>query len=129
VGVFEEARASSSINEKQLVFEELVEKNEPKFSTPQDHKSILIISITNFHKKIVERHPFRPLTPETKKVTVPEPFAFDEREAKKGKSIRQKKLELFLREKENEIDELRNYVFRAKSVPGHVKIKNLYATH
>ena len=53
-------------------------------------------------------------------MTVPQPYEFDEREKDKkhrGKTIREQKLEQMLREKEEEIIEVKSYVFRANDIP------------
>ena len=53
-------------------------------------------------------------------MTVPQPYEFDEREKDKkqrGKTIREQKLEQMLREKEEEIIEVKSYVFKANDIP------------
>jgi Uncharacterised protein family UPF0564 len=52
-------------------------------------------------------------------VTVPQPYEFDEREKelKNKKTIREQKLEEMLKEKEDQLKEVRSYVFRANNIP------------
>ncbi len=59
--------------------------------------------------------------PEILKYTVPDPFEFDTREKVKGKSIRERKVEEMVREKQEEEERLLNHQFRANSVPAIVK--------
>jgi len=55
------------------------------------------------------------------KYTVPEPFEFDTREKVRAKSIRERKVEEIIREKQEEEERLLNHRFRANSVPNIVK--------
>lgn len=49
-------------------------------------------------------------------LTIPKPYDFL-KEVKKGKSIRQQKLEEMLKEKEKEIIEVKSYKFKANDIP------------
>lgn len=53
--------------------------------------------------------------------TVPDPFAFDTREKVRAKSIRERKVEEMVREKQLEEERMMKHQFRAKSVPKIVK--------
>ena len=55
------------------------------------------------------------------KYTVPDPFEFDNREKVRAKSIRERKVEEMIREKQLEEERILNHRFRANSVPGIVK--------
>ncbi len=55
-------------------------------------------------------------------VTVPVPFEFMNQE--KGFSIRQKKVEQMVREKQNEEKRALSFEYKAKEVPQHVKDRN-----
>ena len=56
------------------------------------------------------------------KITEPSPFSFDHRDKHKGKSIRERKLEEMLLEKEQVELEPLNVHFQANTVPAHVKV-------
>lgn len=55
-------------------------------------------------------------------VTVPTPFAFDTRDARKAKTIREYKVEEMVREKKLEEDACIRYQFRSKAIPTEVLI-------
>ncbi len=54
------------------------------------------------------------------KYTIPDPFSFQRNDTSRSKSIREKKVEEMIREKEAEEAEIMNFRFRAKSVPAVV---------
>jgi len=54
------------------------------------------------------------------KYTIPEPFSFQRNDTSRSKSIRERKLEEMIREKEAKEEETLNFRFRAKSVPAIV---------
>ena len=55
-------------------------------------------------------------------VTVPKPFAFDLRDKTKAKSIRERKVEEMVREKQMEEEGLIKHQFRSKPIPPEVLI-------
>jgi len=54
------------------------------------------------------------------KITEPKPFVFDSRDKNKPKTIRERKVEEMLLEKEQKELEVINVYFRANEVPAHV---------
>lgn len=56
------------------------------------------------------------------KITVPKGYNFEAREKTRVKSISQMKFEEETMRREREIDELRNWKFRAKEIPADVLI-------
>jgi hypothetical protein len=66
----------------------------------------------------------RSLTPRGKNynITIPKPFAFDQRELGKKKTIRQQKVAEMVQEKELELLSHIHYKYRAKAVPAEVAI-------
>jgi hypothetical protein len=55
-------------------------------------------------------------------ITVPKPFSFDIRDKVKAKSIRERKVEKMIKQKENQENETMNFQFRHKPVPPEVLI-------
>mmetsp|Transcript_9389 Transcript_9389/g.14315 ORF Transcript_9389/g.14315 Transcript_9389/m.14315 type:complete len:545 (+) Transcript_9389:1809-3443(+) len=76
-----------------------------------------------FKQKLVHKQNLVPKTGKGKyNVTVPVPFEFMNQE--KGFSIRQKKVEQMVRERQNEEKRALSYEYKAKDVPQHVKDRN-----
>jgi len=55
--------------------------------------------------------------PNSSQYTVPEPFDFLHRDKNRSKSIRERKFEEMIKQKQEEEEEISKYQFRAKSVP------------
>ena len=70
-------------------------------------------------KENIDRENFR--------ITVPQPFSFDERDQLKPKNISQMKLEKSLIDKDNEELEIMKIRFKAKPAPKNIKDKNLWS--
>jgi hypothetical protein len=59
-------------------------------------------------------------------VTVPKPFGFDTRDARKSVTIREMKVEQMVNEKRQEEDSIVKHQFRSKPIPPEVLIPRYY---